>query len=135
MFKKYKPFLKPFLIIFAFYCVSMLAIWRSGVSFIDDNGRAFTGKGWTSDFNRYSSSILSFFLIQLNTSLVDISPWSQIVAMAFLTAASLLIVYYFGDVKKKNTFNTFFAGWPDAVHLGLLALQIRRAMHGDGFAN
>ena len=101
MFKKYKPFLKPFLIIFAFYCVSMLAIWRSGVSFIDDNGRAFTGKGWTSDFNRYSSSILSFFLIQLNTSLVDISPWSQIVAMAFLAAASLLIVYYFGDVKKK----------------------------------
>lgn len=101
MSKKYKPFLKPFLIIFAFYCLSMLTIWRSGVSFIDDNGRAFTGKGWTSDFNRYSSSILSFFLVQLNTSLVDISPWSQIIAMTFLAAASLLIVYYFGDIKKK----------------------------------
>ena len=101
MFKKCKPFLKPFLIIFALYCISMLAIWRSGVSFIDDNGRAFTGKGWTSDFNRYSSSILSFFLIQLNTSLVDISPWSKIIAMAFLAAASLLIVYYFGDIKNK----------------------------------
>jgi hypothetical protein len=80
----------------------MLAIWRSGVSFIDDNGRALTGKGWTSDFNRYSSSILSFFLIQLNTSLVDISPWSQIIAMAFLATASLLMVYYFGDIHKKT---------------------------------
>ena len=102
MFKKYKPFLKPFLFIFVIYCISMLAIWRSGVSFIDDNGRALTGKGWTSDFNRYSSSILSFFLIQLNTSLVDISPWSQIIAMAFLATASLLMVYYFGDIHKKT---------------------------------
>ena len=102
MLKKYRPFLKPFLFILAIYCVSMLAIWRSGVSFIDDNGRAFTGKGWTSDFNRYSSSILSFFLIQLNTSLVDISPWSQIIAMAFLATASLLMVRYFGDIRKKT---------------------------------
>ena len=101
-YQTYLPLIKSFFFIFVIYCLAMTAIWRSGVSYVDDYGRAFTGKGWTSDFNRYSSSILSFFLIQLNTSLVDISPWSQIIAILFLTAASLLIVHYFGDTHKKS---------------------------------
>ncbi len=101
VYKKIKPFLKPFLIILAIYCVAMIAIWRANVAYIDDNGRLITGKGWTSDFNRYSSSLLSFLLLQMRFSLVDISPWSQIVAMFFLSIASLIVVWRFGDIKNK----------------------------------
>ena len=100
MTKKLRPYLKPFLIIFGIYCVAMLAIWLAGVSYADDAGRAITGKGWTSDFNRYSSSLLSFLLIQMRFSLVDISPLGQILAMGLLTVASLILVDLFGDKKK-----------------------------------
>ncbi len=102
MTKKLRPYLKPFLIIFGIYCVAMLAIWLAGVSYADDAGRAITGKGWTSDFNRYSSSLLSFILIQMRFSLVDISPLGQIIAMALLTVSSLILVELFGDKKKLS---------------------------------
>ena len=37
--------------------------------------------------------------------------------------------------QKEITSNLVAISRPNAVYLGLLALQIRRAMHGDGFAN
>ena len=37
--------------------------------------------------------------------------------------------------QKEITSNLIAISRPNAIHLGLLALQIRRAMHGDGFAN
>ena len=102
MFGKIRPYLKPFLIIFSIYCLAMLAIWLAGVSYADDAGRAITGKGWTSDFNRYSSSLLSFLFIQMRFSLVDISPLGQILAMGLLAIASLILVDLFGDKKKLS---------------------------------
>ncbi len=98
----WRSYIKPFLIIFAIYCLAMLAIWHAGVSYADDAGRAITGKGWTSDFNRYSSSILSFLFIQMRFSLVDISPLAQIIAMAILTIATLILVELLGDKKKLS---------------------------------
>ena len=100
--KKWRVYLKPFLIIFGIYCFAMLAIWLAGVSYADDAGRAITGKGWTSDFNRYSSSLLSFLLVQMRFSLVDISPFGQILAMGLLTISTLILVDLFGDKKKLS---------------------------------
>ena len=99
---KWRVYIKPFLIIFGIYCLAMIAIWHAGVSYADDAGRAITGKGWTSDFNRYSSSLLSFLLVQMRFSLVDISPLGQIIAMALLTVATLILVDLFGDKKKLS---------------------------------
>ncbi|MCR5572695.1 MAG: glucosyltransferase domain-containing protein [Candidatus Saccharibacteria bacterium] len=100
--KKWRVYLKPFLIIFGIYCFAMLAIWLANVSYADDAGRAITGKGWTSDFNRYSSSLLSFLLVQMRFSLVDISPFGQILAMGLLAVSSLILVELFGDKKKLS---------------------------------
>lgn len=98
----WRSYIKPFLIILGIYCFAMLAIWHAGVSYADDAGRAITGKGWTSDFNRYSSSILSFIFIQMRFSLVDISPLTQIIAMLILSVATLMLVELFGDKKKLS---------------------------------
>ncbi|MBR0133745.1 glucosyltransferase domain-containing protein [Candidatus Saccharibacteria bacterium] len=102
MSKKWRVYLKPFLVIFGIYCFAMLAIWFASISYADDAGRAITGKGWTSDFNRYSSSLLSFLLVQMRFSLVDISPLGQILAMVLLTISSLILVELFGNKKKLS---------------------------------
>ena len=41
----------------------------------------------------------------------------------------------FWRYQKQVAFNPFFVGRINAIYFGLLALQIRRAMHGDGIAN
>lgn len=100
LYEKIKPFIKPFLIVFFIYCVSMLSIWRAGASFIDDMGRSVSGYAWDTDFNRYTSSYISRML-QLDSKLTDISPLIQIVAMAFVSASSVTITYLFCDKKIK----------------------------------
>lgn len=113
-----KRFWKPFLIVFSIYCFSMLALWRANVSFIDDVGRAPIGYGWTSDFNRYSSSFLSFFLINMNLKLADLSPYTQILAMAFLAISSIIITYVLCEKKIKTVpliLTTLFGLTPMAI--------------------
>ncbi len=128
--KKWRAYLKPFLIIFGIYCFAMLAIWLAGVSYADDAGRAITGKGWTSDFNRYSSSLLSFFLIQMRFSLVDISPLGQILAMGLLTISTLILVELFGDKKEAFSSDRRHFSWAHAFYAQPLALQIRCPVYG-----
>ncbi len=99
-YKALRPFLKPFLIVFLIYGFSMLSVWRSGASFIDDRGRAIFGYAWTSDFNRYSSTAFGL-LMNANDRLLDISPWSQILAMMILAATSVIITYILCDKKIK----------------------------------
>lgn len=95
-----KPFLKPFLIVFLIYCFAMLAVWRSGVSFVDDRGRAIFGYAWTSDFNRFTSTAFGL-LMNANDRLLDISPWPQILGMAILSIVSVIVTYVFCDKKIK----------------------------------
>lgn len=96
-----RPYVKPFLLVFAIYCIAMLSIWRAGVSYIDDNGRAIAGYAWMTDFNRYSQSILSYIL-NVSVELSDISPFPQIVAMAFLAISSVIITYVFCNKQIKT---------------------------------
>ena len=98
--KVLRPFVKPFLIVFAIYCIAMISLWRANVSYIDDMGRAIAGYAWNDDFNRYSSSILSYIL-NVNFSLSDISPLPQIIAATILSIVSLIVTYVLGDHKIK----------------------------------
>ena len=98
--KVLRPFVKPFLLVFAIYCIAMISLWRANVSYIDDGTRAIAGYAWNQDFSRYSSSILSYIL-NVNFSLSDISPWPQIVAMAILSVVSLIVTYILCDHKIK----------------------------------
>ena len=99
-FKLLKPFVKPFLVVFAIYAFAMLAVWRSGVSFVDDRGRAIFGYAWTSDFNRFSSTAFGL-LMNVNDRLLDISPWPQILGMGILSVVSVMLTYIFCDKKIK----------------------------------
>lgn len=95
-----KPFLKPFLILFLIYIVAMLAVFRAGVSFTDDQRRAIAGGAWLRDFNRHSSTALAL-LMNVNDRLLDISPWPQILGLAFLSIAGVILTYVFCDKKIK----------------------------------
>ena len=95
-----RPFIKPFLVVLLIYCFAMLSVWRSGVSFVDDRGRAIFGYAWTSDFNRFSSTAFGL-LMNVNDRLLDISPWPQILGMMILSVASVMITYIFCDKKIK----------------------------------
>ena len=95
-----KPFLKPFLVVFLIYGFAFLAVFRAGVSFVDDRGRAIFGYAWTSDFNRYSSTAFGL-LLNVNDRLLDISPWPQILGLAFLSMVSVILTYIFCDKKIK----------------------------------
>ena len=99
-FKVLKTFIKPFLVVFFIYTFAMLAVWRSGVSFADDKGRAIFGYAWTSDFNRFSSTAFGL-LMNVNDRLLDISPWPQILGMGILAVVSIIITYVFCDKKIK----------------------------------
>ena len=46
--------------------------------------------------------------------------------------ANCLLFWWY---QKQVAFNPFFVGRINAIYFGLLALQIRRAMHGYGIAN
>jgi len=95
-----KPFVRPFCVAFSVYTLAMFSIWRAGISFIDDMGRAINGLDWSSSFNRYSQSWLSYFL-NANFHISDISPITQIVAMIFLSISSIILTYVFCNEKIK----------------------------------
>lgn len=97
-----RNYCKPFLIIFAIYTIAMLSIIRANYSYMDDIGRSIHGYAWNHDFNRYSSSLLSYIL-NTNTNLADISPIPQLVAMAIMSIVSILTVKSISSVAKKSS--------------------------------
>lgn len=108
---KIRPFIKPFLIVFAIYSVAMLSILRANYSYMDDAGRAIDGYAWTSDFNRVSSSILGFAL-NVNLRLSDISPLPQIIAILMLSVSSVVLMSVFcrGRVSYLPLISSCFIG-------------------------
>ena len=96
-----KPYVSRFMVVFVVYCLAMLAIWRSGFSYMDDLGRAIDGYDWSFEFNRYSSSVLAHIL-SVNMSLVDVSPWFQILSIAILSVSSILVAYIVSGWKRPK---------------------------------
>ncbi len=111
---------KTALLLFAVYCLAFTAIWRANFYYADDIGRSITGYGWTSDFNRFSSSALQFLLLNMNLKLVDLSPYTQIFALLLTTLSSLLLIYLFAKQDKKPSFLTIMS----SAFLGLCPYTI-----------
>lgn len=111
---------KIFIIIFAVYCFAFVAIWRANFYYADDVGRSVIGYGWTSDFGRYSSSALQFFLLNMNLKLVDLSPYTQVFALLLTAFSSFILIYLFTEREKKPSFPTILA----SAFLGLCPYTI-----------
>ncbi|MBR0403204.1 glucosyltransferase domain-containing protein [Candidatus Saccharibacteria bacterium] len=124
---KIKPYTKVFLIIICVYCLAMLAIWRADITHLDDNGRALGGYNWSGDFGRYSSSILAYAL-NTSTNLVDLSPWTQIVAMVLLAVASVILIISVttkdGKIQKPTVLVTIAS-----LMLGLVPFGLERWLY------
>ena len=111
LYVKIRPYIKPFLVVFIIYFVALSSMLRANYSYMDDTARAVYGYAWTTDFNRISSSLLSY-LLNVNTSLSDISPLPQVVAIVFLSLTSILLAYVFcrGKIRYLPLIMTTFIG-------------------------
>lgn len=91
-------FVKIFFSCFAIVIVAYIALLRSNYDFADDTKRIISGhKSWVGA-SRYVSEILSVFL-HTNFYLNDISPLSQLISIAVLVFAALVLCYSFNDQK------------------------------------
>jgi len=85
-------FVKPILLMFGIYLLSILTLIRANFLYLDDITRTISGyRGWY-EWSRYVSEFFSIF-IQGDFHLTDISPLPQLLAILFLAIGSVLSVY------------------------------------------
>ena len=96
--KEIKNLRQSFISILLIYAVSSLAILRANVLYADDMRRVADGNPYWNDFFRYISNCLSRILNTTNY-ITDISPLTQIIAIVFISIASVIIIIVF---NKKN---------------------------------
>lgn len=94
-------FWKYFLIAFSLYGLGILSLIRADVYYIDDLNRAIIGYKEWENFSRYISWFLSSFM-HMDSVLSDVSPLTQLVAIAFLSFSSLILVWSVREVIWKN---------------------------------
>lgn len=94
-------FWKYFLIAFSVYLLGILSLIRADVYYIDDLGRAAIGYKEWDNFSRYISWFLSTPM-HMSTTLSDIAPLTQLVAIAFLSFASVILVWSVREIIWKN---------------------------------
>ena len=98
--EKYHYMDKAFIYIFLLYLIGISSLIRANFNYIDDLGRVFSGyKGWE-NFSRYTSVFLSE-IIHADEYLTDVSPLPQIIAIFFLSIASVLVIHILKDDKKQ----------------------------------
>ncbi|MDR1033642.1 MAG: glucosyltransferase domain-containing protein [Bifidobacteriaceae bacterium] len=121
--KVLRQFIKPFLVLFGVYLVAMLSIWRSGFSYEDDLWRAFYGYAWPDDFNRNTSTNLMQGL-NVNKLLTDISPLPQILAVAILAVAGIILTHTIcnGKITYLALLPSLFIGLFPFMH-GVLSFK------------
>ncbi len=94
-------FWKYFLIAFGIYLLGIMSLIRADVYYIDDLNRSIIGYKEWDNFSRYISWFLSTFM-HMDTVLADVSPLTQLVAIAFLSFASIILVWSIREVIWKN---------------------------------
>ena len=83
---------KSFIILSGIFFIGIIAIIRANFNYIDDMGRALEGyRGWN-NFSRFTSNAIST-LIHTDNYITDISPLTQIIAVLFLSLASIALLY------------------------------------------
>lgn len=97
-------FWKYIFIAFSLYLVGIMALIRADVYYIDDWNRAVIGYKEWDNFSRYISWFLATFM-HMDTVLADIAPLTQLVAIGFLSFASVILVWSIREViwKKEDS--------------------------------
>ncbi len=97
-------FWKYVLIAFSLYLVGIMTIIRADVYYIDDWNRAVIGYKEWDNFSRYISWFLATFM-HMDTVLADVAPLTQLVAIGFLSFASVILVWSIREViwKKESS--------------------------------
>ncbi len=103
-FFKKENFYKAFSFVFVVYLLGYLALFRANVDYIDDLRRSVDGNPGWSHFSRYTSTFLSKFF-NFSSHITDISPLSQMIALFFVSLASLVLVHVFA---KKVSYLPLF---------------------------
>lgn len=89
--------------------VSFIAIIRANYYYTDDLGRSVYGYGMEGAFSRYISSLLSK-VVHGNSWLADVSPLSQLIALAIVSVAAVLLLHILSEtINKKITKWSFVA--------------------------
>ncbi len=95
---------KAFAALVVIYLLAISSILRADVNYLDDMRRiAFGIPGWE-DCSRYLSNVLSQ-LLNTGSYLTDISPLTQIIAVLFLSIASMIILLNFAKDGKITVWN------------------------------
>ena len=98
---KLRPFIKPTIYVFVICTIASLAIWRTNMPYIDDIHRNYNGGyAFSYAFGRHSSSILSYFL-NMDFTLQNLSPITQIIAMFIASIACVIFTYVLCGQKIK----------------------------------
>lgn len=94
---------KSFCCLFIIYTLATSSIIRANFNYIDDMGRIAEGYSMLGQFSRYVSDILSK-LLHGDKYLTDISPLSQVIAIAICCIASIIIIK---AISGKETFSVW----------------------------
>ena len=108
--------LRPFLTLFGIYLLAISSILIANVHYADDVGRTNFGyAGWI-NFSRYLTSITARFL-HADNYLVNIAPLPQILSVAVLAAASVMLVCIVSGKEVFKGINLIFLGVRSIVTL------------------
>ena len=96
---KYGFIIKPVIYISIIFAIAISAIIRANFNYKDDLRRVAIGyMGW-SNYSRYLSSFLSFFM-HTDLYLTDISPLPQLIAVCMMALAGVIILYVYKESKS-----------------------------------
>jgi hypothetical protein len=96
---KFKPFIRPFLILCVIYLIAYFAILRSNVYYLDDNARVAGGYFDWENFSRHISNLVMGLVNFGNTALTDIAPIPQLLTIALLSITALCAIYILNNGK------------------------------------
>ena len=115
-----RSFARPTIYAFVVLLVATLAIWRTSLPYVDDINRDYNGGyAFSYAFARHSPSLLMYFL-NMDFTLQNLSPLTQILAMLFIAIACVAITYILCRKQIKYlplTFSTLIAINPLACFL------------------
>ena len=115
---KTRPFIKPTVYAFVVLLIATFAIWRTSLPYIDDFNRDYNGGyAFGYSFARHSPSLLMYFF-NMDFTLQNLSPLTQILAMLFVAMACVAITYVLCHRKIRClplTFSTLIAINPLAL--------------------
>ena len=113
-----RPLVRPTVYVFIILLIATLAIWRTSLPYIDDLSRDYNGGyAFSYAFARHSPSLLMYFL-NMDFTLQNLSPLTQILAMLLVAIACVTITYTLCHKKVKYlplTFSTLIAINPLAL--------------------